>query len=104
MEVLKKSQKLSKRFPKDLPTRTVLEWAEGIYKFGPFRLDGRQRLLKRGVKPVTITPKALEVLMIFVQHAGCLITQEKLFSEVWHEVFVVESTLNVNIATLREAL
>src|SRR5437660_7148268 len=104
MEVLKKSQKISKRFPKDFPNRTVLEWAEDIYKFGPFRLDCRQRLLLRGDKPIPLTPKALAVLMILVQNAGCLITKEKLFSEVWPEVFVEEANLNVNIATLRKAL
>jgi len=46
--------------------------AEHFYAFGLFRLDSRERVLRRDGQPVALTPKAVDVLLILVQNAGHL--------------------------------
>src|ERR1700687_5602590 len=99
MEVLKKSQKISKRTP-----RTPLKSGRTVYEFGPFRLDQSERVLRRGGKDVPLTPKVFDTLIVLVESAGRLVTKESLLVEVWPDTFVEEANLSVNIATLRKAL
>lgn len=74
------------------------------YEFGEFRLDAEQRVLLRQGKPVTITPKALETLVVLVQHSGRIVNKEELIKAVWADTFVEEANLARNIWTLRKAL
>ena len=39
-----------------------------IYQFGPFRLDPAERLLLRDGQPVSLTPKAFDLLVYLVEH------------------------------------
>lgn len=41
-----------------------------LYEFGPFLLDPEERLLLRDGKPVALTPKALETLIVLVKRSG----------------------------------
>jgi DNA-binding response OmpR family regulator len=43
------------------------------YEFGPFRLDRAARLLFRDSERVTLTPKAVEVLLALVDASGNLV-------------------------------
>ena len=48
--------------------------ADHNFEFGPFRLDTAKRLLLRKGETVTLTPKALDLLIALVQsykHWGC---------------------------------
>lgn len=99
MEVLKNSQKISKRSP-----RTAPEAGRPVYKFGSFLLDKGERVLRRDDKNVPLTPKVFDTLVVLVERAGRLVTKESLLAEVWPDTFVEEANLSVNIATLRKAL
>ena len=37
-----------------------------LYHFGPYRLDCAERVLYRGSEPVSLTPKAVDMLLLFV--------------------------------------
>lgn len=74
------------------------------YKFGPFLLDPAERLLTRAGKPVPLTPKAYETLLVLIQNNGHLVEKDELLKRVWPETFVEESTLSQNIFTLRKVL
>ena len=39
-----------------------------LYAFGEFRLDAKNRVLRLGEKPIALTPKAFEVLLLLIQH------------------------------------
>ena len=40
------------------------------YEFGPFRVDERERRLLRDGRVVPLTPKAFDILLVFVQNSG----------------------------------
>lgn len=74
-----------------------------FYDFPPFRLDPTERVLLRDGKAVSLTPKALSVLLVMVQHHGHVVTKESLLKEVWPDTFVEESNLAFNVSLLRKA-
>lgn len=82
----------------------MAEKAKHLYQFGPFRLDPAQRLLFRGEDIIPLTPKAIETLLVLVEHRGQLLTKDELLRRVWPGTFVEEVTLAKNISTLRKAL
>ena len=75
-----------------------------LYEFGPFRLDAGERLLLCNGQPVSLTPKAFDVLLTLVEHHGRLLEKEELFKAVWPDTFVEESNLTSNITLIRKAL
>ena len=75
-----------------------------LYVFGPFRLDVREGLLLRDGQPVPMPPKAYDLLVSLVAHAGHLVTKEELLREVWPETFVEEANLSYTVSLVRKAL
>lgn len=75
-----------------------------IFEFGDFTLDPADRLLLLRGRPLRLTPKAFDLLVVLVRHAGSLMTKDHLLDMVWPEVFVAEINLSVNISTLRKLL
>jgi hypothetical protein len=104
MSVLRKLQKKSKEFPKTSLSDELPNGQNPVYNFGSFRLDQAERQLLHNGNPVHLAPKAFDLLLVLIQHKGCLVTKERLLREVWHDVYVEEANLSVNIASLRKAL
>ncbi len=75
-----------------------------FYDFGPFRLDLTEHLLLRADKPVALTPKAFDTLLVLVRNSGRIVEKDELLKSVWPETFVEEATLAQNIFTVRKAL
>src|SRR6185369_9706728 len=82
----------------------MLNLSSHYYEFGPFRLDLKERLLLREGQPLTLTPKAFDVLAMLVRRSGSLVEKDELFSEVWPNTIVEESSLSQKIYQLRRAL
>src|ERR1051325_3304688 len=74
------------------------------YEFGPYQLDPGKRILTREGEGLQLTPKATEILIMLVKHAGELVEKDELLKEVWPDTFVEEANLSQNIFTLRRAL
>jgi DNA-binding winged helix-turn-helix (wHTH) protein/tetratricopeptide (TPR) repeat protein len=74
------------------------------YEFGPYQLDSCRRILTREGEGIPLTPKATEILIALVKHAGQLVEKDELLKEVWPDTFVEENNLTQNIFTLRKAL
>lgn len=74
------------------------------YLFGPFRFDARERLLYRGIDPVSLTPKSADTLHQLLLRHGMLVEKGELIQAVWPESLVEEATLAQNIFTLRKLL
>jgi len=74
------------------------------FEFGEFLLDTKEKVLLRKSKPVSITPKAFELLRVLVTNHGHLIEKNELIGEVWAESFVEEANLPFTIGLLRKAL
>ncbi|AIQ11245.1 response regulator transcription factor [Paenibacillus durus] len=68
-------------------------------------LDIASRTAKVADKPMTLTSKEFELLVILVRSPGKVFTREDLYQAVWHERHAVEdNTINVHISNLRSKL
>jgi DNA-binding winged helix-turn-helix (wHTH) protein/Tol biopolymer transport system component len=74
------------------------------YRFGPFRLDPQKRRLWRGDELVSLTPKAVDILLVLVARAGQVVEKDDVLKEVWPGTFIEEATLAQNVSILRKAL
>ena len=75
-----------------------------LYEFGKFRCNPREQLLLCDGKPVSLSPKSFEVLIVLVQSNGRLLTKDELIQLVWPDSLVEEANLTVNVSALRKAL
>jgi TolB-like protein/DNA-binding winged helix-turn-helix (wHTH) protein/Tfp pilus assembly protein PilF len=78
--------------------------AKLVYKFDEFCLDREGRLLFRHGKPVSPTPKAVDVLVALVEAGGNPVAKEDLLQKVWGDATVEEGSLTSHISILRKAL
>jgi DNA-binding winged helix-turn-helix (wHTH) protein/TolB-like protein/Tfp pilus assembly protein PilF len=78
--------------------------AADLYEFGPFTLQPSEHRLLRDGRPVTLSPKAFDILLLLVQNAGGLVSKDDLAKKVWPGGFAEEANLTANIAALRKAL
>jgi eukaryotic-like serine/threonine-protein kinase len=74
------------------------------YRFGPFRLEPAERRLLREGTSVPLTPKAFDLLVLLVEHAGHLMKKSDLLEKLWPGVFVEEVNLAQNVSAIRRAL
>jgi len=75
-----------------------------LYEFGKFRFDPGNHLLLSDGRPIALTPKGFDVLLVLVQNGARLTSKEELMSKVWPDSFVEEANLTVNISALRKVL
>jgi DNA-binding winged helix-turn-helix (wHTH) protein/Tol biopolymer transport system component len=75
-----------------------------VYEFEFFRLDSRERLLLRDGKPIPLTPKVFDTLLLLVQNSGHLVLKDDLMLTLWPDRFVGEANLSQNISVVRKAL
>lgn len=74
------------------------------YQFEEFQLDVLRRRLLRYEMPLTLNPKAFDMLLVLVKNCGNLLSKEDLFEMVWEDQIVEESNLTVNMSQIRKAL
>lgn len=77
-----------------------------VCEFAGFRLDPRSHRLyhQDSGEMVHLTPKAVELLILFVQNRGRLLTKGEILDTVWTDLIVEESNLSQTIFLLRKAL
>lgn len=75
-----------------------------LYEFGPFTVDPAERLLTRGGRPVSLTPKAFDLLSHLIDRPGQLIGKQELMAALWPDTFVEEANLTYTMSALRKAL
>jgi DNA-binding winged helix-turn-helix (wHTH) protein len=76
---------------------------EDPYGFGAFQVDPIERVLLRKGKPVPITLKAFDTLLLLLRNAGHIVEKDALLKAVWPDTVVEENNLNQSISTLRKA-
>jgi DNA-binding winged helix-turn-helix (wHTH) protein/TolB-like protein/tetratricopeptide (TPR) repeat protein len=75
-----------------------------FYQCGPFRLEPAEHRLTRDGSPVSLAPKAFELLVFLIQNQGRLVTKDQIMQAVWPGSFVEDANLTVSISILRKAL
>ncbi|OXI64349.1 transcriptional regulator [Burkholderia sp. AU28863] len=72
--------------------------------FGPFTLQFPQRVLLKDGTPLKIGSRALDILVVLVEHAGALVSTRNLCDSVWVDNVVEEGALRVHLSALRKVL
>ncbi|HEY0006108.1 MAG TPA: winged helix-turn-helix domain-containing protein [Pyrinomonadaceae bacterium] len=68
-----------------------------FYEFGHFRIDTVNRRLLRDGELVPLKAKAVETLLVLVQHCGEVVEKDDLMKLLWPDSFVEEANLTQNI-------
>jgi len=74
------------------------------YEFANFRVDTGECVLLQDGRPVPLTPKAFDTLLLLVENSGRLLEKEAMMERLWPGTFVEEANLANNISLLRKAL
>src|SRR5215469_13717522 len=77
---------------------------QGTYEFGPFVLDTLQHSLVKEGKPIALTPKTYDTLLLLVENRGRMLFKEELMKALWPDSFVEESNLTQQVSMIRRAL
>lgn len=77
---------------------------EFIYEFGRFVLDPQERVLLADGKPVHLTDKVFDTLLLLIENNGRLLTKDEMMTTLWEESFVEEGNLAKNVSRLRKIL
>src|SRR5580658_5249566 len=85
-------------------TTSESEPEHSVISFGPFRLFPAERLIEKDGVPIQLGARALDILVVLIEHAGKVVTKSELLARVWQGVSVEEVALRVHIAKLRKAL
>ncbi len=72
--------------------------------FGEFELDGEQRQLRRSGRPVSLEPKAYELLTLLAERRPRALSRAQIRDALWPGTFISESTLSQVVAVVRQAL
>jgi DNA-binding winged helix-turn-helix (wHTH) protein/Tol biopolymer transport system component len=72
-----------------------------LYTFGPFTLNTQNRVLSCGGRVLKLEPKAFDLLVFFVSHAGELVSREKIKLAVWETPHLDDNNIDQKIAAIR---
>lgn len=75
-----------------------------MYLFGDFTLDPGEQVLRRGDRPIHLTPKAMQLLEYLIEKRPNVVSRQMLFDHLWPDVIVQEANLKNLVADLRHAL
>jgi len=75
-----------------------------LYEFGSFVLDAAEHVLTTNGTPVSLPPRAFNLLVLLVENSGSLITKDALLKSVWEGVSVEEGNISYNVSLVRKAL
>ncbi len=98
------SLEISPSFLLNFSEREMNGEAKHFYQFKSFRLDVEERQLLHHNLPVSLTPKAFDVLAVLVERGGHLVEKDELLKLVWADSFVEEANVARIVHTLRKVL
>jgi DNA-binding winged helix-turn-helix (wHTH) protein/tetratricopeptide (TPR) repeat protein len=75
-----------------------------FYEFGPYRIDVALTRVERAGEPVTLPPKAFDLLLLLARNAHRVMSKVELMEALWPNTFVEDANLTQHVYTLRKAL
>ena len=73
-----------------------------VYRFGDFEVDFNRFELRRGGKPVDLTPIEFKLLAAFLHNRRSVLTRQQLLDHVWgRDVFVTDRVVDTHVGNLR---
>ena len=74
------------------------------HRIGPYTLDGAAYRLLKGADPIDLSPKALDLLFLFAERPGTLVTKDDMLRALWPGVAVTDNAITQVVSELRQAL
>lgn len=75
-----------------------------VYRFRDFELEPDERRLTEAGKPIALTPKVFDTLVLLVERSGHVVSKDELMRLLWPRGYVDESNLTKHIWLIRRAL
>lgn len=86
-------------------TRGTSNGRPALLSFGEIAIDEKSRTVRRGGAPVTLPPKAFDLLLALVRREGRVASRMELLREVWgYGPLVLSRTVDSHVAELRRKL
>ncbi len=76
----------------------------GVLRFDGFVLDEGQRILSRDGRPLHLTRKAFDLLILLIAHAPRVVSKDELHRKLWPDTFVTDATVAGVVKELRRVL
>jgi DNA-binding winged helix-turn-helix (wHTH) protein len=73
------------------------------YRFGPFLYDPVSHGLMRQGAEIPLTHKSRELLLLFLNHPGRLLTLEEITDRVWPDIAITDDAVRFQVGELRRA-
>lgn len=77
---------------------------KNFFRFGPFVLDRKNFQLEKDGQPVTITPRAFDVLALLLSNPQSVVEKQQIFEAVWKDTFVTDNALTKVVKEIRRVL
>ena len=78
---------------------------EDIIRIGEVEINTRSRVVKKGEKPVELTMKEYDLLLLLVKNANIALFRETIYERVWGSDYLGDSrTVDIHIQRLRKKL
>jgi DNA-binding winged helix-turn-helix (wHTH) protein len=74
------------------------------FSFGAWTLDADRRLLLHGSDPVSLSPKAFDLLRLLAEHHERVLSKAELHQQLWPNTFVSDGSLTILVAEIRQVL
>jgi DNA-binding winged helix-turn-helix (wHTH) protein/tetratricopeptide (TPR) repeat protein len=77
---------------------------QNSYRLGVFALDGAAYRLLKGAEAIDLSPKALDLLFLFAERPGALVTKDQMLDALWPGIAVTDNAITQVVSELRQAL
>jgi DNA-binding winged helix-turn-helix (wHTH) protein len=74
------------------------------FSFDGWTLDADRRLLLHGSEPVSLSPKAFDLLKLLAEHHERAFSKAELHEHLWPNTFVSDGSLTILVAEIRQVL
>ncbi|MGQ8364300.1 winged helix-turn-helix domain-containing protein [Glaciecola sp. 1036] len=75
-----------------------------IYHLGNIQIDTLQFTVSVDGKAISVEPKVFDLIVYLINHRGLVITRDELFSQIWKDRSVSDTTLSNHIKSARKIL
>ncbi len=75
-----------------------------LYEFDSYSLNPDERTFTKNGEPIHLSPRAFDILILLIENSGSLVEKQDLIEQVWHNQFVEEANISVQISAIRKAL
>ena len=85
--------------------RTAAGARRVLFEFGDVVVDFKRQGVQKAGRPLELSAREFRILAYFIEHAGEMLTRERLLNDIWgYDVFPTTRTVDNHIARLRKKI